>query len=389
MTRDPARAAPSSFRLILAMGLLYGAHMACMPLLPLQAARAGWSDTLIGGLVAAYMVSAFVFRAFSRSWLAAGDLRAWYAASGLALAGCALIFALLDPSWLFFLARLLQGLAFAAVTTAAYGWIGYASAPERRGAAFARLGLAMALALVLAPPLALTLENLVPGGGYLFAAGLALAGAVAAPGGGLAIAASAREAPDPQDLLLLGAVIIVTAAIGLMEAFVPLIVQRRALGSVAILVGAYGLFLAAGRFAGGVVSDRAPKSLATAIPLGVVGLAMWRLPLVATPAAALALTAALGAGCGGALSALATRLSSRHSAERQVGVMALMTMCADLGLVAGAVLAGVRWNGAAEGWESASLAIAALAGLLCIGLLFDVDGRRRALRSPEGAEAPQ
>ena len=161
--------------------LLYGL---VVPFLPARAQALGASPALVGALFGAYGAGLLVGTP-PAGWLADRiGARRILLLGLLALLGATLLFAFADdiPTyltwtsglWLLFAARATQGIAAAITWTASLALIAQLY-PERRGALFARVGLASGIGTLLGPPLGGLLYTL---GGFrapfLFAAALAL-----------------------------------------------------------------------------------------------------------------------------------------------------------------------------------------------------------------------
>jgi len=367
------------FKVAIATGFLYGAHTACMPLLPLKAAAFGWSPGSIGLLVASYVAAAAVVRILCPAWLPVWPVKNWFAVSAALLLACCAYYALFPASWLFFVVRAVQGIAFAIFTTAAYSWVGTVTADRNRGRGIAIIGMAMSLALVFAPPLAIWSEAQGRGSGFWLAAFLALMAVPFATGGQIGVLRPQREQLGRAVSFTLLGIALAGAAIGIVEAFGPLVIVQRELGSVAALIALFGLFMVLGRFGGGWLSDKANRFSVAAGAAAILAAAMALYPLVWTPVAAAIVTPAIGFAAGASLSAMATLVSSMSNSAAQVRAMAAVTLAADLGIVAGSFLAGTATVWGQPGWAGAAIMTAGGCILVAAGLLV-----MRAFMSPFG-----
>lgn len=194
--------------------------------------------------------------------------------------------------WLLFGLRVLQATGYVAFTTAATALIADLATPEKRGSALAIFGVAANVAMTTTPAIVSTiLDRLTLTGAFW------LAGALAAVGGMLALRVHQPrpelEQPEPQrpsiwrDMLSLANRLRLPLAIaalfglafGTFFQFIPLLTERRELGSAGLVYTVYGISIILTRLFTGRVLDRAHQGLTLTVAflllaLGLSGFAL-------------------------------------------------------------------------------------------------------------------
>jgi len=252
--------------------------------LPLYLTHAGLPDWQIGVILGAFGIASLVGRPaagiLTDAW---GSRRVMLLGAGSLLVGAVGISLDTHPAILFVM-RVFQAAGYVAFTTAATALVSHLAHPERRGAALARFGVATNIAVTLTPAAigeglrerALTLTG-----------ALWLAGALAAVSGLLALwiprSSRVRTPAAPRSLWRIpGGLGFPMAAAGLFGVgygaflqFLPLLTERRGLGTAGLAYTAYGVGIITTRLVTARLLDRGDRRpvLILAFALMATGLA--------------------------------------------------------------------------------------------------------------------
>ncbi|MCB0167490.1 MAG: MFS transporter [Anaerolineae bacterium] len=198
--------------------------------------------------------------------------------------------------WLLFSLRILQATGYVAFTTAATALIADLATPEKRGSALAIFGVAANVAMTITPALVSTiLDSLTLTGAFW------LAGALAAVGGVLALRVDQPrlEPQQPEslphsvwrDMLSLAnrlrLPLIIAALFGLAFGtffqFIPLLTERRELGSAGLVYTVYGISIIITRLFTGRLLDRVHQGLTLTMAFLMLAAGLGGFALAAAP----------------------------------------------------------------------------------------------------------
>jgi MFS family permease len=143
----------------LAFFIFAAANHALTPTIPVYLVKLGSHEREIGVLVGIFGVSSLVSRFFVGGWLRKHSEKSAMMMGALLFAIGSLAFIVLRPFWPFFAVRLVQGISFACLDTAAFAYVVNVVPMIYRGQGLAYFMLAPNLALSVAPAFAMFLVN--------------------------------------------------------------------------------------------------------------------------------------------------------------------------------------------------------------------------------------
>jgi len=135
------------------------ANHALTPTIPVYLAKLGSHEREIGVLVGIFGVSSLLSRFFVGGWLRGHSEKNGMMTGALLFALGSLAFIVLRPFWPFFTVRLVQGISFACLDTAAFAYVINAIPVTYRGQGLAYFMLAPNIAMSVAPAFAMFLVN--------------------------------------------------------------------------------------------------------------------------------------------------------------------------------------------------------------------------------------
>jgi hypothetical protein len=317
---------------------------ACIPLLPLQLADAGMGYFGIGFTMAASTLGAIGFRLGARNYLNAMSVGWWMRIGLLAIAAALAGYATLAPDFRFGLFRFMQGAGFGAVSIAAMVWAAQRSSARERSLVFAVIGGAIGLGIISGPPFVVALKTTrsLPLA-YLLTALVALAACLAPFGRVDRIQLRAKKGAPLGGAAIAGAFVCILtgAAIGIMEAFAPIVVARDHVSGLPVIISVFGFASVAGRFIPSAIGRNLSMRSVVAVTIMASALCLvvtiWSMR---STIPAIAGVAMLGASLGAATNAAITWASLATDHADQASMMALLGIAADLGLGLGAVIGG-------------------------------------------------
>lgn len=353
------------------------AQAACIPLLPIQLAGAGMGFLGIGLIMAAATLGAIGFRLAGRNHLDALSVAWWMRIGLLAIAVALAGYAELEPDLRFGVFRFLQGMGFGAVTISAMVWAAQRSSAEERSLIFAVIGGAIGLGIISGPPFAVVIKTTcsLPLA-YLSTAFVAVIAGTAPLRGNdrIQVSPTKRFAPGGATIAAGTVCFLNGAGIGLMEAFVPIIVTREHIAGLPVIISIFGFLSVAGRFIPS--SLRRHLSMRSILVLSSIASALGLVAMIwsmQSTISAIVCSALLGAALGAATNAAISFASLGTETSDQASAMAVVGISADAGVGVGAVIGGGSL--AVTGDWSAGLAVIA-ASLVIVGIVLG----RRAMR---------
>ncbi|HTZ21646.1 MAG TPA: MFS transporter [Opitutaceae bacterium] len=338
---------PKGFWSVWATALLYfAAFYTLLVPLPLYLGQIGLPDWEIGAILGAFGVAALIGRplagALADRWGCRPIVMFGAGALAVGAAGTALT---IQPALLFG-CRLLQAAGYTAFTTAATALIANLATSQRRGSALAFYGISINLAMALVPvAIDAVLKSLTLAGAFWLSGILALATGVYA---WAALSRSVEPRPTqaiewrnlwripPELRVPMTIAVFFGVGYGAFLQFLPLLAERRHLGSPGLAYGVYGVSIVLTRILTGRLIDRPRRDsimlLAVfGLTLGLVWLAAAR--STAEMLAAAALTAAAAGILHPALIARHVELAPGGQTGRATGIFYLGF---DFGIGAGA-----------------------------------------------------
>lgn len=267
--------------------LFFAAFYTLMIPLPLYLTSVGLPDWQVGVVLGALGITSLLVRPiagiFADSW---GRRQVMLLGTGSLIIGSISVGYTTQP-WLLFCLRLLQATGYVAFTTASTALIADLAAPEKRGSALALFGVAANVAMTTTPAIVNALLDILTLTGAFW-----LAGALAAMGGMLALRVQ-QGPPGPQqqfiwrDMPRLASRLhlpLITAALfglafGAFFQFIPLLTERRELGSAGLVYMVYGISIILTRLFTNRILDRAHQGLMLTasfllLALGLAGFAL-------------------------------------------------------------------------------------------------------------------
>jgi len=143
----------------LAFFIFAAANHALTPTIPIYLAKIGSIEREIGVLVGIFGVSSLISRFFVGGWLHRHSEKSAMMMGALLFSIGSLAFIVLQPFWPFFTVRLVQGISFACLDTAAFAYVVNAIPIAYRGQGLAYFMLAPNIAMSVAPAFAMFLVN--------------------------------------------------------------------------------------------------------------------------------------------------------------------------------------------------------------------------------------
>ena len=325
--------------------LFFAAFYTLMIPLPLYLAQIGLPDWQVGVILGALGITSLVARplagAFADGW---GRRPVMLIGTGALVLGAVGVSMTIQPSLLFGM-RVFQALGYVAFTTAATALVSDLAPHQQKGAALALFGTSANLAMTMTP----AAVNALLGGTITLTGAFWLSGILAALGGVLALRVkqhtpAALQVGSWRDLLRIVhrlrtaavAAVLFGVGFGAFLQFLPLLVERRGLGSAGWVYTAYGLGIIATRLTTGRLLDggRRIRMLSVAFVLLAVGLAGIAFAAERNQLVAAVLFIAAGSGI---LHPALMALHVERAASRERGrASAVFYMGFDLGIGLGA-----------------------------------------------------
>jgi MFS family permease len=352
--------------------LFFGAFYTLMIPLPLYLGEVGLADWQIGVILGALGITSLIVRPFAGVLADGWGRRPVMLIGTLSLVIGAIGVVYADHPSLFFLLRALQATGYVAFTTATTALIADLAAPERRASAMAVFGVAANVAMTTVPAIVSLLLGKITLAGAFW-----LSGALAAVGGLMALQVHTERSPGRAGAggarlftvlakLWMPALTATLFGIGFgaFLQFMPLLIERRGLGSAGLVYTVYGLSIIATRLLTGRWLDRAHHGRVLAgsfalLALGLAGYAAagaWPMLLVATM---------LVAGGSGVLHPLLISIHVQRASDDERGrATAIFYLGFDLGIGLGAWIFAPVFQASGLG---ALYLLAAVAALLGIG----------------------
>lgn len=361
-----------SFVLMSAVSLfLFAGFYMLLPTMPLYIKALGGYDAQVGLATGVFTLAAVLFRPLSgglvdrygrRQFLLWGlglfaVTMAWY---GWVSSVAALIFV-----------RLVQGVSWSFVTTAAAAAVADVIPPDRRGEGMGWYGMAMTLAMAVGPLFGVAArEAFAFQGAFLIGAGLAGVALIAAmiPRLPFQRKEEARriEVFDPAAVPVSVATVFLALAYGAITTFFPLFAEAIAVNSGAFFF-VYACALAVARPLAGTLSDRNGEAFVVIPALVLTVVALLVLSTAAGIGGVLTAAALYGMGFGSAQPALQSAILRMVSRERIGVANASFFSAFDLGIAFGSTLLG--WVSQWLGYRAVFIGAAASVAL---SLLFFV-----------------
>lgn len=346
----PAPPAGDLRRLLVLAFVVPAAHYILLGALPVSLDEDGAGATTIGTVIGTYAFAAGLARLALGRWVDIVPYRVSFAGSSVALLAASALYVLGDSITMLYLARAVHGVSLGVFYSVAYGWLGANTPTDQRGKWFGIVGALTGLALVSMPFAGLALYY-----GQGIDAAYLVFGLLAALSLPLALGGRPSSTTDGTAISLpllatAGATLILsTACIGALEAFMPLLAADFSDARVAGLYVAFGAALVVGRVVGGLFGDRVGHGVLASVSMAAVATAMAAV-LISSTYWVLAVAAILTAlGIGGATTNIFASASAQTPAERQGRMLALLSLVGDVGTGSGAALAGAISGGARNG----------------------------------------
>jgi MFS family permease len=282
------------------------------------------------------------------------------AVAALSLAACALSS---DP-YLLLPLRIVNGMGLVLFVTAAFTTVADIVPSDRRGVAFGYLAMMNSLPQVYAPWLGLTIAKTWGFTPYFLTAAVVsglpffLSSRIGGGRGGARAAEgfSAAALVSRSTLLPASLFLSLTVAFGAIQAFLPLMAEKRDLGNPGLFFVLYGVVVVPLRPVVGALADRYSRAVVFVPGLIVGGLAMLLLAAASTQGLMLVAAMLFGVGFAGAHTALLALTVDRAGSERRGVAMSTFGLAWDTGSGLGALTFGL------------------MAGFVSYGVVFSVAG---------------
>ncbi len=351
---------------------------------PLYLHQIGLPDWLIGLILSAFGVASLIGRPLAGTTADIWGRRKVMLAGTFALMVGAVGFGLTTAPAALFMLRLLQAGGYVAFTTASTALVTDLVPDERRGSAVAIFGIAANVAMTMTPAVVSALLPTVSLTGALW-----MAGGFAALGGLLALLVPDSRPPHAAQANWRGVVhiepslrlpMLITCIFGLSWGsflqFLPLLVERRELGSAGLVYTVYGISIILSRLTVGRRLDSIDRNkvLVLSTLMMVAGMGLFA---VATMQLELFVAAALVAyGSGIIHPALIAIHVERSAPEARGHAIAVFYLGFDLGIGMGAWILGL----VLQGYGFVGLyGVAAVAGIVVAVMLPLITARRESL----------
>jgi len=267
----------------LAFFIFAAAIHALTPTIPVYLARLGSHEREIGVLVGIFGISSLMSRFIVGACLREFSEKSVMMAGALIFALGSLAFIFLHPFWPFFAVRVMQGVAFACLDTAALAFIVNVIPEVYRGQTLAYFMLAPNLALTVAPAFGMFLLNRYNFTFFFLTVAILALGAFA-----LSCLLKGRKTGRPEENTAVyrnrffEGRIVVPAAIGFMHtftfgaivAFFPLYAIQKGVGNPGLFFSAVAIMIISGRIIGGRMLDTWSKDriILTFLSVGLVAM---------------------------------------------------------------------------------------------------------------------
>lgn len=165
---DKAKIWTKDFILITTINLtIFLGFQGLTPTLPIYMKNLDFSDDIIGWMVGLFTVSSLIMRAVSGLWMDKAGRRAVFLIGLISFAATTLLYPVTSVLWLLLTIRLINGFAWGGLSTASSTIATDLIAKERFGEGMGYFSLSVALALAIAPQIALKLQDI---GGFALVA---------------------------------------------------------------------------------------------------------------------------------------------------------------------------------------------------------------------------
>ena len=329
-----------------------------IPVLPLYAERFGASPTVIGLLLGVFSAMQFIFSPFLGRLSDRVGRRPVLLVSLIGTSIGFLVMGLAETLWLLFVARIIDGISGANISTA-QAYIADVTPPEERSRSMGLIGAAFGLGFIVGPALGGALSNLSLAAPFYFAAALAACNAVAlyfflpesltAERRGeaskrVSLAQVFAASGDWQLKAVMATYFFATVAFALLTATYPLFAQKRFgydathVGYIFAYVGLLGAVIQGGLI-GRLVKMFGEKALAV-LGTAAMALSMFALPTDSTLLALLAATTGLSIGNSLATPTLNGLASKSAPAAFQGRIFGVLQSVASLARIVGPPLGG-------------------------------------------------
>ncbi|MCB0210588.1 MAG: MFS transporter [Anaerolineae bacterium] len=271
--------------------LFFAAFYTLMIPLPLYLTGVGLPDWQVGVVLGAMGITSLLVRPlagiFADGW---GRRQVMLLGTASLMIGAVSVGFTTQPVLLFGL-RVLQATGYVAFTTAATALIADLAPPEKRGSALAFFGVAANVAMTMTPAIVNALLDTLTLPGAFW-----LTGILAALGGLLALRVQQKPTEQQQsfawsDMLHLARRLylpLITAALfglafGAFFQFIPLLTERRELGSAGLVYTVYGISIILTRLFTGQILDRVYQGLTLTIAFLMLGLGLTGFAFASAP----------------------------------------------------------------------------------------------------------
>lgn len=320
-----------------------------LPEFPLFISELGGGPDTVGVLGSLVAVGALAARPLTGRLADGWSRRGMLGLAIALLSGSTLLYVIASNLWWLVPARLVQGIALSLTSTGSAAIAASLAPLERRGEALGLMGMAVSLALIVAPPLAPPLR--VAFGGFeplfLTAAAVPAVGLIAL----ISVGRTPRREPtrDGGFLVVLGdralwpmalAVATLGLAFGGVGSFVPLLAEQRALGNAGLFFSLYAIGYSLAIAPLGALSDRVGRAPVLVPLLVLVALVQIALAAVYQPLLFLIVATLLGVGIGGSRSVVDALTIELVGAERHGRALSVNYGAFDLGIGVGSAALG-------------------------------------------------